>query len=180
MTTTPASCFAYCPRCGGRVASPTATDPFDCSHCGFVLFLNVAVSVAALIVRADGKGLFIRRAKEPAKGAWALAGGFVDPGETLEAALVREVREEVGLELASLEYLGSHRNDYPYRGVVYPVADTLFAAKVNGMPEAAALEDVAAVAWLDPAALDPAELAFESMRHALALYLARARPTRDE
>src|SRR5688572_14874161 len=54
--------------------------------------------VSGLIVR-DGKVLLVRRAKPPYTGRWSLPGGGVAPGETLEAAVRREVREETGLEI---------------------------------------------------------------------------------
>ena len=103
--------------------------PFRCEACGFLYFFNPAVAVAALILRDDGKALFIRRAKDPAKGRLALVGGFVDAGESAEHALRREVREEVQLELDQLRFLSSHPNDYHYQDIAYPVVDFVFVAR---------------------------------------------------
>lgn len=55
------------------------------------------IGVGALVVE-DGKILLVRRATEPLKGEWSLPGGVVEVGETLEQAVLREVREETGIE----------------------------------------------------------------------------------
>jgi NAD+ diphosphatase len=172
----PAACFNYCPRCGRAIEGAAGARPFRCASCGFVYFFNAAVSVAVIILDpADRRrALFIRRAHEPARGKLALAGGFVDPGETVEAAAHREVREEVGLTLTDVTWLGSFPNDYRYLGIVYPVADLFFVACASRPDEAAALDGVASVVWLDPAEVDLDEIAFPSMRAALERYVATA------
>jgi ADP-ribose pyrophosphatase YjhB (NUDIX family) len=163
--------FRFCPRCGGRTdVEPPANDRFHCDACGLLYFFNPAVSVAALILRDDGRGLFIRRAKDPGRGKLALVGGFVDFGETAEAALRREVREETNLELGPLAYLSSHPNDYHYEDVTYPVLDLVFVGRAVDASRAVALDDVTSVTWEDPRTIVLEEVAFESMRDALRRY----------
>lgn len=162
----PAAHFAFCPRCGDRAARPGAR-PFHCPACGFLYYFNAASSAAALVIGPDGRGLFIRRAKEPARGRLALVGGFIDPGETAESALRREVREEVGVELDRLEYLSSHPNDYRYREIIYPVLDLFFVGYATDVERARALDGVEAISWQPPLEVDPDEMAFPSMRAAL-------------
>jgi ADP-ribose pyrophosphatase YjhB (NUDIX family) len=176
MADTPWALFRFCPRCGtSRAANTVGPDPFRCEACAFLYFFNPAVAVAALIVRPDGRGLFIRRAKDPAKGRLALVGGFVDPGENAEGALVREVREEVGVELDGLTFLSSSPNEYHYRGTTYPVVDLVFAGTTR-QTSARALDGVASVEWLDPFAVELDDLAFPSMRDGVSRYRARTRP----
>jgi NAD+ diphosphatase len=168
----PQSHFHFCPRCGAEVDGTAGDVPFRCAACGFLYYFNAAVSVAALIVKADGEALFIRRAKEPAKGKLALVGGFVDAGETLESALRREVREEVNLELSSMAYLASFPNAYDYRDVVYPVIDVFFLCRTDHPGAAAALDDVESLCWLEVGTVDATDIAFPSMREALGVYRA--------
>lgn len=163
--------FQYCPRCGnGRTSDAEARAPFRCHVCGLTYFFNAAAAVAAFVVRDDGRALFIRRAKEPARGKLGLAGGFVDMGEPVEEALRREVREEVNLELAELRFLSSHPNAYHYRDVVYPTVDLFFVAAPIDPERATPLDGVTSILWLDPRSLDPQELAFPSMQAALERY----------
>jgi ADP-ribose pyrophosphatase YjhB (NUDIX family) len=173
----PPDAFRRCPSCGAPAAAPGAT-PFVCGACGFTYYFNPAVAAAALVVAPDGRGLFIRRSSEPARGKLAFVGGFVDPGESLEEALCREVLEEVNLELTSVRYLSSHRNDYAYRGLTYTVVDVFFVGHADELDAVAARDGVERVEWLDPYEVDPADVAFASMRDALAVYCASARPAR--
>ena len=114
--------------------------------------------------------LFIRRAKEPAKGLLAPPGGFVDGGERAEEAVCREVREEVGLEITPPQFLGSFPNSYPYLGITYPVLDFFFTADAVNPAAAQALDDVESFCWRDPLReIAPEDLAFPSMRAALQL-----------
>ena len=171
MGTAPWEQFGFCPRCGVSRVSPAAGPaPFRCAACGFLYFFNPAVAVAALVVRPDGDALFIRRAKDPARGKLALVGGFVDPGENAERALVREVREEVGLEIVDLRFLSSSPNDYHYQGTTYPVVDLVFAATTLDHDRAEALDGVDSLTWLDPTTVPLEELAFASMREGVARY----------
>lgn len=159
----PSKLFRHCPRCGAAPAEPGA-NPLECAACGLAYFFNPTVSSAAFVFDGGGRALFIRRAQEPAKGKLAVPGGFVDVGETAEEALRREVREEVGVELDGIAYLGSWTNDYPYRGVTYPVVDLVFRANAVDPSKAAALDAVSGIEWRPVADVDPAELAFPSLR----------------
>lgn len=159
--------FKFCPNCGAsRTESPEAP-VFHCGQCGFHYYFNPAVAAAAFVFDGAGRVLFIRRAKDPAKGKLAIPGGFVDMGETAEDALRREICEEVNLEIESIEYLCSQPNEYPYQGVTYQVLDFFFVAKAKGIDTVAALDGVESFCWLAPARVDLEEIAFRSMREAL-------------
>jgi len=114
----------------------------------------------------DGRWLFIRRAREPGKGKLAPPGGFIDIGETAEAAACREVREELGAELAGLRFIGSEPNTYLYREVSYPTLDIFFAARLAPGAQPKALEDVASFGWFKSSEVAEQDLAFPSMQAA--------------
>ncbi len=155
-----------------------ALQPLRCGGCGFTFYFNTTCATAALLVRPDGQALFIRRAKDPAKDKLAMPGGFIDEGETAEEGVRREFVEEVGFAPESIHFLCSHPNTYFYKAVTYPVLDFFFVARASGGEVPEALDGVASVHWLDPLTIDPAEIAFPSMRYALEIYRQRRDPAR--
>jgi mutator protein MutT len=167
--------FNACPRCGAAGPGAEALNPFRCSACGFVLYFNAASAVAVFIVRHDGHVLYTRRAKDPARGRLGMPGGFVDFGETAEQAIRREVLEEVGVTLTTLAYLCSYPNHYVYADVAYQTLDLFFVGTCAEPAAAQALDAVESVCWLDPVRIDPDDIAFASMRRALADFLALPR-----
>lgn len=163
----PAKHFKFCPRCGQPRGDDLGASPFRCAACGFLYYFNPAIAVAGIVFAPDGRTLFIRRAKDPAKGRLALPGGFVDYGETAEAALRRETREEVNIELTTVRFLCSETNSYHYAGITYPVLDLFFVARTVQTDATAALDGVESFAWLDPRTVDLEAIAFPSIRNAL-------------
>jgi len=69
-------------------------------------FKHPLLTVDAVITTFDGRIVFIRRKNPPYKGSWAFPGGFVEYGETVEEAVIREVREETGIIIKIHELLG--------------------------------------------------------------------------
>ena len=83
----------------------------QCAACGYTAYPRIAPAVIVLVEK-DGKALLQRNThyKGP---AWTLVAGFVDPGESLEDAVRREVREEASIEVAGLRYFGSQTWPFP-------------------------------------------------------------------
>lgn len=123
--------------------------------------------------------LLLKRAEEPAKGSFGLPGGFVDFGETAEQAVLRETREETGLVVEEVRYLGGWPNLYPWRDVDYPVLDLFFTGRAAAGQRPHAREEVQACVWMRPEELDPATLAFSSTRAAFARLRERRLPATD-
>jgi ADP-ribose pyrophosphatase YjhB (NUDIX family) len=135
-----------------------------CSACRFVFYLNPKL-VAGTIPELEGRILLTRRAISPGKGLWTFPGGFVDFGETVSEAAVRETFEETGLrvELTALV------NVYSYPGA--PVI-VVYAARVTGGTLRPCAENDA-LAWWGPAEIPWDALAFPSTRDALRDWVGR-------
>ena len=89
-----------------------------CSLCNFVFYLDPKV-VACAIVEQDGKVLLLRRAINPQKGKWVMPGGYVDRGEEVRSAAIRETEEECGLKIRIRDLSGVY--SYPGRLAVVVV-----------------------------------------------------------
>lgn len=163
------SIVEHCPRCAAPRAG-VAANPFRCAACGLVVFANVAVGAGIFAADAAGRVLLLRRAREPSKGLLGVPGGFVDAGESAEQALEREIREEVGLGLATVRFLCSAPNRYDYGGITYDVCDLFFAGTLQPGEPHADPDEVSAWVWAEPSAVRPDELAFPSTRLAWAAY----------
>jgi 8-oxo-dGTP diphosphatase len=114
------------------------------------------VAVGAVIVDG-GRVLLVKRGQEPLKGEWSLPGGAVEIGETLEAAVAREVREETGLDVVVgpvVEVLDSIRRDAGGRAEYHYVI-VEYVCRVRGSAAGAACgSDAADLQWVDAAALE--------------------------
>jgi ADP-ribose pyrophosphatase YjhB (NUDIX family) len=172
--TTPRDLFRHCPRCGRAGTTATGAPAFACPACGFLYYFNPALAVGAFLRGPDHRLLLLRRARDPARGRLAVPGGFVDFGESAEAALRREIREEVNLDVDELEFLCSAPNLYLYRDVTYPVVDLFFVTRARDIARLAALDDVASLAWHAAAEIDAEEFAFPSLRVAFEAYRRRS------
>jgi NAD+ diphosphatase len=166
----PADLFRHCPQCG-KPSSEPGHAPFHCEACGLLFYFNPAIAVGAVLLAPDGKVLLIRRAKDPHQGKLSVPGGFVDAGEVAEVALRREIREEVGLEVAQLDYFCSLPNSYHYRGVTYQVLDFFFLGRVASMGVQTDPGEVTEVCWLSREQIRLDEIAFDSVREMLRRFL---------
>lgn len=110
----------------------------------------------------------IERAREPGLGKLGMPGGFVDPNESAEVALRREIQEELGIAVGKMTFLMTAPNSYTYHGIVLPVLDIFFSTIIIVDQEIVHDDsEVSAWMWTDvtPAVLD--RLAFHSNRQAL-------------
>ena len=135
-----AEAYRYCPRCGCENAA-LGSIPFLCSQCSFAEYFGPVAAVGGIIVNARDEILLVRRARDPGLGKWGLPGGFVDPGETVEEALQREILEETGLNVGEFRFLLSLPNEYRHRGLISPVIDFFFEVKLLGEAKISLAED---------------------------------------
>ncbi len=161
----------FCPQCGGALREEwvegEGRDRLVCQACRYILYLNPKV-VAAAIPHKDGRIILLRREIEPARGKWTYPAGFVELGESVEEAAIRETREEVSLDVGELSLL----NVYSYRES--PVVTVVYLARiVGGDPRPG--NEAQEVAHFLPDDIPWEELAFRSTRDALRDWVHRLR-----
>ncbi len=95
--------YRFCPVCGGalesRTLKPGEPGRLVCTQCGFVFYLDPKIAVGTIITDGNGGIVLVRRSIEPGFGKWVFPGGYVDRGEEIKSAAIREAREECGLEI---------------------------------------------------------------------------------
>ncbi len=128
----------FCGRCG----NPTRDHPTErakhCPSCGTLDFPRLT---PAVIVRIDrGDRILLARGPGSRPGAYSVLAGFVEPGESLEEAVAREVREEVGIEVRDVRYFGSQ--PWPFPGTLM-VAFTAAWAGGGIVPQPGEIEEAA-------------------------------------
>jgi 8-oxo-dGTP diphosphatase len=153
----------YCPRCGSALQERYVEEEQHirkvCSGCGFIFYLNPKV-VAGAVPRQDGRIWLVRRNIEPSSGCWTFPGGYVDLGETIADAAIRETHEETLLHIR----LDGLLNVYSYAnaGIVLVAYRATVVGGVAGItPESREVRAfrIADIPWPD--------LAFPSTRDAL-------------
>jgi ADP-ribose pyrophosphatase YjhB (NUDIX family) len=160
--------YRFCPTCGGaletRLLKTTEPERLVCAACGFVFYLDPKVAVGTIIRVPDSRLVLVKRAIEPGYGRWVFPGGYVDRGEELAAAAVREAREECGLDVR----LDRLINIYSYAGRT-PIIIVYAATAIGG--ELCADDECLEAALFERQRIPWDELAFRSTREALEHYL---------
>jgi len=164
-----ASGYRYCPRCGGelerRLLKATEPERLVCTRCSFVFYLDPKIAVGTIIRSVRDRIVLVRRAIDPGYGKWVFPGGYVDRGETLAAAAIREAREECGLDVR----LDGLVNIYSYAGRA-PIIVVYAATAVGGT--LCVDDECLETSEFDSDALPWDNLAFRSTHEGLRDYLA--------
>lgn len=163
--------YRFCPVCGGKL-SPRVVKQGEpqrpvCGGCGHIVYIDPKVAVGTIIRNAAGEIALVRRSIEPGYGKWVFPGGYVDRGEELHAAAVREALEEASLRIRIDGLLDLY--SYPGQTTIIIV----YAATAIGGTLRADDESLEA-AWFKVDALPWSELAFRSTGDGLRDYLGRS------
>jgi NAD+ diphosphatase len=160
----PLHVFRYCPKCGSPGFTANTEKSLMCSSCGFVYFINMNAAVAAIIRNEKKEVLFTIRKHDPAIGMLDLPGGFVDPGETAEKAIAREIKEELNLKINKMEFVGTFTNKYFYEEIEYQTLDLVFNCSVESFQNILVSDDVSGYIFRDPKTVKSEEIGLESIR----------------
>jgi len=161
--------YRFCPVCGQllepRVLKASEPKRLVCTSqtCGFVFYLDPKIAVGTVIRMPDDRIVLVRRAIEPGYGKWVFPGGYVDRGEEITLAAVREAREESGLDIR-IDHL---INIYSYAGRA-PIVVVYAATCVGG--ELAVDDEGLEVRVFEATSIPWDDLAFRSTRDALTDY----------
>ena len=162
------SAYRFCPRCGGalepRRLKPSEPERPVCARCGFVFYLDPKIAVGTVIATPESRLVLVRRAIEPGYGKWVFPGGYVDRGEEITLAAIREAREEAGLDVR-LDHL---INIYSYAGkspIIVVYAATMISGELATDDESMEIREFE----LDEIPWD--DLAFRSTQEALRDYI---------
>ncbi|MBI2188026.1 MAG: NUDIX hydrolase [Acidobacteria bacterium] len=160
--------FRFCPVCGAALESRLLKNGepprLVCTACGFVFYLDPKLAVGTIIRVDGGQIVLVKRAIDPGYGKWVFPGGYVDRGEEIRAAAVREAREETGLEVRIDRLV----NIYSYAGRI-PVIVVYAATAIGGC--LACDDEGLDVRLFEPGAIPWEELAFRSTQEALREFL---------
>jgi ADP-ribose pyrophosphatase YjhB (NUDIX family) len=156
-----AASFIFCPKCGNnlRVEGHHGQQVPVCqsADCRFVFWQNSKPCVVAMISDGSGHVLMTVRGIEPHKDKLDLPGGFLYHGEDPVAGLMREMREELGIEInvgKCVGHLVDKYGDDPFMNINLAYTVTI----KSGEPRA--LDEIADVEWIDPQNFDRSRLAF--------------------
>ena len=171
--------FKFCPVCGAGDFKENDFKSKRCSSCGFTYYFNSSAAAVALIENEKGELLLCRRGCEPAKGTLDLIGGFVDPGETSEEAVVREIKEETGINILdfynmediSKQFLFSLPNTYNYSNLIIHTTDAFFHIVIPSATKLEAHDDVAETFWVSQKDIKLEDVGLDSIRDDLKRWL---------
>lgn len=132
----------YCSRCGTPMQPRTDERARACPACGFTSYPPVTPAIMILVTH--GRKLLLARKPAFPPGRFSALAGFVEPGETLEDTVIRETREEVGVEVKNIRYFGSQPWPFPHSLMI------AFTAEYAGgevRPDGVEIEEVR---WFEP------------------------------
>jgi NAD+ diphosphatase len=101
----------FCGRCGGETEYVPGELAKRCTRCGMLHYPRLSPAIIVLV--SDGSRILLARSPGFPKGMYSVLAGFVEPGESIEETIRREVREEVGLEVKNIRYFGSQPWPFP-------------------------------------------------------------------
>ncbi len=137
----------YCGSCGEKTVAAPGERAKTCPACGFTAYPRLSPAIMVLVTR--GRELLLARSTRFKVPLWSALAGFVEPGESLEDTLHREVREEVGISVRELSYFGSQSWPFPHSLMI-----AFTAAYDSGdlQPDG---DEIAEAGWFPPEGLPP-------------------------
>lgn len=165
----PKKAFKYCPKCGGKLSSPVG-NRLSCIICQYGLYINPLVTNGAIIENDESKILLVQRACDPKKGQWDVPGGFIQPQESVDTSVKRELMEELHVKVIIDRIIGIYTDTYAFDGVInYTLCIMVSARIISGKitPD----DDAEAYAFFSRKDILKQKIAFEGVRKGIKDYL---------
>lgn len=155
----------FCGSCGTRLQPLPSEHGMQCPNCQLQAWPRLSPSIIVLVTR--GSDLLLARSPRFRNGMYSVLAGFVEPGESIEQCVHREVQEEVGLQIRNLRYITSQSWPFPHSLMLGFHAEH---AAGNIVPQPEEIEDAA---WFSPGALPPLPPHGSISRYLIELHLQR-------
>jgi NAD+ diphosphatase len=165
----PISAYKHCLLCGGDLKSE-GSRLLICASCGHHHYINPYPCNAVIIENELGEILLVERKLDPKKGYWDLPGGFIEPDESFEESVKREIREELNVEIDIKNIVGIYSDNYLFQGVIIPTLGVLAAAQITSGKLTPA-DDIASYKFFPKHVVLQQKIAFKSVEEGIKDYL---------
>lgn len=160
--------YKFCPKCKSDIKADSE-NYLHCTQCDFYFYVNPQPCNAVIVENKIGEILLVKRKYNPKKGFWDVPGGFITTKETVEESIQREMREELGTEVANLRYFASFDDRYMYNNIHYFTLGIVFTGTIIEQ-ELKANDDVEEIRYFKKDEIPYELIAFSSVAAALKQY----------
>ncbi|HLC94672.1 MAG TPA: NUDIX domain-containing protein [Patescibacteria group bacterium] len=165
----PKKAYKYCFSCGHALVAQKG-NVLACFSCSRHTYINPFPTNGVIIENKKGEILLVRRAFAPFRGWWDVPGGFIQPRESIERSIKREVKEELNITVSPKKLIGIYTDTYLFEGVInYTLCIIATADFVDGVITAA--DDASEWKFFSKTKLPFKRIAFKGVRKGLADYL---------
>ena len=162
--------YKYCIKCGGDFERKKF-NMFLCTKCGHQHYINPATCTGIIIENEFGQVMLVKRAFEPRKDTWDLAAGFINVNENVESSIIRELKEELGIDFSKIKstYLGSYVGKYLYSGIEYSTLGLVYIYKTTTLflKNAKPMDDISEIKYFNRNNIPWNDLCFPAVKEAL-------------
>jgi len=165
----PKKAYKFCPKCSGKLI-PQKENLLKCENCDFCFYINPVICNAVILENKKREILLVKRKFPPKKGLWDLPGGFIQPDESLEQSIKREVKEELNIDVIMNRFIGVYPDHYLYQNINYPTLCITVSAKM-GKGQLVVKDDVSQFRFFGKDVILKQKIAFKGIYLGLKDYL---------
>jgi len=143
---------------------------FSCPKCEYTHYVNPFPTTSVIIVNDNNEIMLVKRKFPPKKGFWDLPGGFIDIKESGEECSIREIKEELGINLKNLAYIGSYPDKYFFQSLNWDTFTLWYVAKMS-KEKIKVSDDISGYKFFKPKNIPFNKLAFVNLEKAIDAYV---------